>query len=278
MGLLGDAQTEEIPQTPETSTNNEGLDTTKVPADASPPVDAPVKPEWLEDKFWDSNAGETNVEALNKSYNDIRKAFNDKNNDKAGATVEDYGTDEFYALDGMENMKDDPTMTMALEAAKEAGLGVKQAQAFITKFMGGMSDITPSELNGEDELAKLGKNGAHMVSGIKTWIDGMKSDGQLNDEVHDALINLGATAAGIKALDVLRQKSGEMNIPTGKALSGTTFMSADDWYSATFKTHAEAGESESAFDARMHDVGKIIFGEGSGTFSGIGLGIGGIRN
>lgn len=274
MGLLDDAQP--VEETP-VQVDDGSIDTTKVAPDVTPAVDAPTKPDWLEDKFWSKEKSEANVEALSTSYKDLRQAFNDKNNDKAGESVADYGTDDFFNGEGMKGMKEDPAMSMALEAAKEAGLGIKQAQAFISKFMSGMGEINPPAPSGEDELAKLGKNGAHMVSGIKSWIDGMKSDGQFNDEVHNELLNLGSTAAGIKALDVLRQKSGVMNIPTGEAISGTTHMSANDWYAATYETHAEAGESESAYDVRMHKLGETIFGTGHGTFSGEGLGVGVIR-
>ena len=279
MGLLN-ATPETSPEvdTPSkevTPPNDGSIDTSKVAPDAGPPVDAAIKPEWLEDKFWNVKEGITNIEALNKSYTDLRSEFNKKNSDKAGESLEDYATDDFFKGKGMEGMKEDPAMSMAFEAAKETGLGVKQAHAFITKFMGGMGEIIPSEpaFDGEAELAKLGKNGAHIVSGIKSWIDGMKDDGQLNNEVHSELLKLGASAAGIKALDVLRQKSGVMNIPNGDALTGTTHMSADDWYSATYATHAEAGESETAFDVRMHELGKTIFGTGHGTFNGSGLGV-----
>ena len=280
MGLLGDApvdapEVEEVAEAPVETPPDTDMDTTKVDPTESLPVDAPVKPEWLEDKFWNADKAEGNFEDLAGSYANLRKAFNEKNSDKAGETIEDYGTDEFYAQDGMENMKEDAVMTMALEAAKDAGLGVKQAHKFITKFIGEMGEVTPAQpvYDGEAELAKLGKNGAHMVSGIKSWVDGMQTDGYLNEEVHGELLKLGATAAGIKALDVLRQKSGVQNIPHGEAISGTTHMSADDWYSATFGTHAEAGETEQAFDVRMHEIGKTIFGTGTGTFNGSGLGV-----
>jgi len=269
MGLLDDAQPAEVEEVETTE-----IDTSDVSPDESP-ADIAEKPEWLEEKFWNAEEGSTNVEALNKSYTNLRSEFNKKNNDKAGETIEDYGTDDFFNSEGMEGMREDPVMSMALEAAKEAGMGVKQAQGFITNFMSGMGEMNPAApaFDGEAELAKLGKNGAHMVSGIKSWVDGMKADGQLNEEVHGELMKLGASAAGIKALDVLRQKSGVMNIPNGDALNGTTHMSADDWYSATFETHAEAGETESAFDVRMHNLGKTIFGTGHGTFSGSGLGV-----
>jgi len=239
------------------------------------PVDAPVRPDYIDEQFWDADKGEVNAEGLAKSYKELRNKFNERNNDKVGETVEDYATEDFFSQEGMKGMKDDPAMQMALNAAKEAGMGVKQAQGFISKFMEGMSEFAPQPVDVQAELASLGKNGPHIVSGLKTWIDGMKSHGDLNDEVHAELLKLGSTAAGIKALDVLRQKSGEMNIPTGNAVSGTTHMSAQDWYSATYETHGEGGESRDAYNVRMRELGKTIFGEGHGTFNGSGLGIGG---
>jgi len=58
--------------------------------------------------------------------------------------------------------------------------------------------FAPQPVDVTDELSKLGKNGLHMVSGIKSWVDGMKNQGQLNDEVHAELLKLGSSAAGLK--------------------------------------------------------------------------------
>lgn len=243
-----------------------------VETEAAPAV--PERPEYIDEQFWNAEKGEVNAEGLAKSYKELRKAFNEKNNDKVGESELDYATEEFMAQEGMSGMKDDPAFNMALKAAKEAGLGVKQAQAFIGKFMAGMGEFAPPTVDVQAELGKLGKNGAHIVSGLKTWIDGMKTHGDINDEVHAEILKLGSTAAGIKALDVLRQKAGVMNIPAGEAVHGTSHMSAQDWYAATYETHAEAGESKDAYNVRMREIGKTIFGEGQGTFNGAGFGVG----
>ncbi len=248
---------------------------TKTQPEETTPVDAPIRPDFLDEQFWDAEKGEANVEGLSKSYKDLRTEFNKRNDDKVGDTVDDYGTEEFYALDGMAAMKDDPVMQLALSQAQEAGMGVKQAQAFISKFVAGMEEFKPAPVDVQGELDKLGKNGPHMVSGLKTWVDGMKNVGDINDEVHAEILKLGSTAAGIRALDILRQKSGVMNIPTGTAVTGTTHMSVDDWMTATYETHAEAGESKKSYDVRMHELGKTIFGTGHGTYNGAGLGTGG---
>lgn len=232
-----------------------------------------VRPEFLDEQFWDAEKGEANVETLSKSYKDLRTEFNKRNDDTIGETVEDYGTEEFYTLDGMEGMKEDPVMQLALVQAQEAGMGVKQAQTFISKFMVGLTEFAPQPVDLNAEIEKLGKNGRHMVSGLKTWVDGMKNQGDINDEVHSEILKLGASAAGIRALDVLRQKSGVMNIPTGTAVHGTTHMSSEDWYSATFETHAEAGETRDSYEMRMSKAGETIFGTGHGTFDGSGHGV-----
>ena len=248
--------------------------------DGSNAVDAPTRPEWLDEQFWDKKEGEGNFEQLSKSYSELRKAFNEKNNDKAGEKAEDYITDDTFDAEGNFNIEgypvpqDDPGLVAAFEAAKEAGLGVKQAQTFIGKFLEQAKEFAPQEpeLNIKEEMAKLGDNAVHVVNGIKTWVDGMQTSGQITAEVHAEIINLGATANGIKALDVLRTKTGELAMPTGHAITGTGTMSAEDWYSATFETHAESGESQTSYNTRMHEIGSKIFGNGSGGFNGAGLG------
>jgi len=243
MGLLDDGVVEAPPV--EESPQEEGQDNTEnvnsEVDDGSKAVDAPTRPEWLDEQFWNEKEGEGDYEKLSTSYSELRKAFNEKNNDAAGEKVEDYITDDMFneegnfAVDGYNVPKDDPGLAAAFEAAKDACLGVKQAQAFIGKFLEKATEFAPqaSELNVEEEMAKLGSNAAHVVGGIKTWVDGMQNSGQINEEVHAEILKLGATANGIKALDVLRTKTGEMAMPTGQAITGSSTMSAEDWYSAT---------------------------------------------
>jgi hypothetical protein len=271
-GLLANAQPEEtVTEEPET--------TTTTPPDGTPPVDAPQRPEYIPENFWNQEKGEVNLEGMAKSYAEMRKAFNEKNNDKPGETIEEYMTDAYFDDDGkfksetMEIMKDDPGLNAAFQAAKDAGLGVKQTHEFINKFIDGMKDFMPQPVDIQTELSKLGNNAEKLVTGLKTWIDGMQTNGDIDAEVHSAMLELGKTAAGIKALDVLRQKTGEMTLPIGEALSGTTHMSLKDWYSATYETHAESGESRAAFRDRMHELGKKLIGKGHGTYDGSGYGV-----
>ena len=276
-GILENAE----PEAPVEEEVTEEITSTVDPA-GTPAVDAPQRPEYLDEQFWNATKGEANVEAMAKSYKELRKTFNERNNDKPGETVEDYmqgdnlTEDGKYKVDDYEVLADDPALTMAFEAAKEAGLGTKQAQAFINKFIGGMQEFAPQgeAFDPQAELAKLGPDANKVVTGIKTWVDGMKTNGEVTDEVYNEILNLGKTAAGIQALNVLRQKTGEHGIPTGEAITGTSHMSAQDWYSASFETHAESGESHAQYDDRMHAAGKKIFGTGAGNFTGTGFGMG----
>lgn len=253
--------------------------TTTTPPDGSAPVDAPQRPEYVPENFWDAEKGEVNIEGMSKSYAELRKAFNEKNNDKPGENVDDYFSEDFYTEDGkfksenVEISKDDPAIKAAYEAAKNAGMGIKQANEFISQFVAGMESALPPKVDLQEEMGKLGENADRLVSGLKTWVDGMKNNGDIDGEVHEAMLELGKTAAGIKALDVLRQKTGELSLPTGEALTGTTHMTLNDWYTATYETHAEAGESRQAFQQRMHELGKKLIGNGHGTYDGSGLGI-----
>ncbi len=231
-----------------------------------------VRPEWLPKNFWNEDTSEANYEQLGNSYNKLRAEFNRKNDDKAGETLDEYSSEEFLTKVGIK--ADDQALTAALEVASDLGMGVKQTQSFISTYMDKIKDILPTPVDQKAELDKLGKNGPHVVAGLKVWVDGLKNKGHLNDDSYQALMDVGKTAAGVKALDSLRRQTGVTNIPTGEAITGTSHMSAQDWYAATYETHKDAGESKQAYDVRMGELGKIIFGEGHGTFDGAGFGVG----
>ena len=173
MGLLDDGVVETPPEevTPEVEGQDNAEHINKEVDNGSKAVDAPVRPEWLDEQFWNEKEGEGDYEKLSTSYSELRKAFNDKNNDAAGEKVEDYITDDMFneagnfAVEGYEVPKDDPGLAAAFNAAKEAGLGVKQAQAFIGKFLEQAKEFAPQEveLNVEEEMAKLGSNAARVV-------------------------------------------------------------------------------------------------------------------
>jgi hypothetical protein len=253
--------------------------TTTTPPDGALPVDAPQRPDYIPENFWNVEKGEVNIEGMAKSYSELRKAFNERNNDKPAEDVNEYFSKDYFTDEGMlktdklELSKDDPALKAAFEAAKNSGMGIKQANEFISQFVDGMSEFLPEQVDVKEELGKLGDNGEKLVSGIKIWVDGMLKNGDIDDGVHAEILNLGKTAAGIKALDVLRQKTGEMTLPIGEALSGSVHMSLNDWYTATYETHAEAGESRQAFQERMHELGKKLIGTGHGTYTGSGYGV-----
>ena len=275
-GLLEEANDATV-ETTEVDTQEE-IVSTKDPS-GEPPVDIVARPEYIPENFWDKENGVPNVEGLAKSYAELRKAFNNKNNDKPGETAEEYDVDEYYTetghykVEGLEIPRDDPGLKAAMEAAKEAGLGVKQAHNFIAKYLDGMKGFLPQPISFEEEMSKLGTNAEKTISGIKVWVDGMKNNGDINDEVYGAILELGKNAAGIKALDVLRQKTGEMSMPIGEAITGSDTMSLQDWYSASYETHAHGGESRVQYDERMREVGRKLIGTGYGTFSGQGYGV-----
>ena len=239
------------------------------------------KPDWLPENFWNEKEGKINIEGLSKSYKDLRKAFNDRNNDPSSDHLSDYMADKFFDEDGfykhdnpdLKFSKDDEILREAFKTAQEAGMGIKQSHFFINKFLESIKDTLPPQITYDEEVKKLGKNGIHIIQGVKKWVDGLEDQGSINKEVKEELYKLGKTAAGVQALNVLRQRTGEQPLPTADVVSGSLLMSADDWYSATYETHGEAGESRAEYDQRMHEVAKKIFGTDRTGFTGSGLGM-----
>lgn len=219
------------------------------------PVDAPQRPDGIPEQFWDTKTGTVRTEALAKSYSSLRNKFNLTNNDKPGKSPDDYMTEGITTK--LAGLKDRPEVKAALQAAKDAGLGVKQAEQFIDTFIENLPK--PKELNVKEELQALGKNGMTTIKAVKTWLDAMVRDDELSQESYDALASLGETANGIKALNLMRQKSMEMQIPTGTSMGSNIEMGKDEWYQATYKTHAMTGETEADYNDRMHNIGKKIF-------------------
>ena len=250
---------------------------TQDPNTQDPSVQDPVektKPEWVAENFWDVDKKEVKVETLSKSYNDLRKEFNKQNNDKPGKLPEDYTTKDFMEREEVKKLgNDDPVLKLAVETAKNVGLGVKKGQNFISEFLKNIDSLPSQIVNTEEELKKLGDNGAYIVLSTKQWVETLYKEGEVNKDIYESLNELGQTAAGVKILDVFRKRSGERDIPVENDFKNDNFISQKEWYTMQYDTHKLTGETREQFEDRMHKLGEKLFGNTPGNFSGAGLGI-----
>lgn len=240
----------------------------------------------IPEQFINKETGEVNVDALAKSYNDLRAEFNRTKNGQLGNTPKDAdgyldalkdengnfvqpeGTDRFRDIPS-----DDPAIAAAANAAKEAGLTDKQFQTLLSLTMAEWNGLLPEPLDLDAERDKLGKNAVAMVNANKGWIDGLFEQGLMTEDLHARALELGRDAVGVKLMQVLREQSGEMAIPTNGAQAFDQPMTQAEWYNMTLETHGKPGEDFQAFQERKVKLGEQIFGtEPSGT-SPQGLGV-----
>jgi soluble cytochrome b562 len=92
--------------------------------------EAPVKPEWVEDKFWNEESGEVDVEKMQSSYSELQKAFSQKKGTKAP---------DKYELELPEGLELGPEV---MDVMKQSNLSNDAAQNVVNTFY----DIAAKEL------------------------------------------------------------------------------------------------------------------------------------
>ncbi len=152
-----------------------------------------VKPEYLLEKY-------SSVDAQAQGYKEIF----DKLSAHQGAPVE-YNLD-FIKETGVEIDPNQPQFKEFMELSKEENISQKYFQQAISKYIELEKVRTP---NLEEERAKLGPDGAETMNTIRQWaINNMPADEA------QALCYMAVSAAGVRALDRLRNNSQPSSIPT----------------------------------------------------------------
>lgn len=211
------------------------------------------RPENIPEQFWDAEAGEVKTVELAKSYSDLRKQFNQLQNDK-GEVPEDqaeYLTNfEFKREDGKTDnipdiADDDPGLAAAAAAAKNAGLSTSQFASFVNDFLQAidpaLSDAMPEQVDLDAEIAKLGgkEKAIPVIKANAMFIRTMVDSGTFSEAEAEYAKKFAETAVGVSVLNKLRVNTGEAPIPMNvivtegaKSEADIQKMMADDRYKA----------------------------------------------
>ena len=109
---------------------------------------AKTRPEYLPENFWNADKGEADLEAMSKSWSDLRKQIS-QGKHKAPA-------DGKYDLKALgENPEANPLTQTLLEMAKEEGL----SQTAFDKLASSIAAQAVPEIDTQAELKALGPNG-----------------------------------------------------------------------------------------------------------------------
>jgi len=195
-GLLDSVTPEDSNNTPDNSQRVEidhkpGSDPAAAAADTGAPK---TRPEYLPENFWNADKGEADLEAMSKSWSDLRKQIS-QGKHKAPS-------DGKYDLKALgDNPEANPLTQTLLEMAKEEGL----SQAAFDKLASTMAAQAAPEIDTQAELKSLGPNGQAVINGMVDWARGLVAKGVWGNEDFEEFKVMGGTAKGLRALMKVRE-------------------------------------------------------------------------
>ena len=179
----------------------------------------PSKPDYVQDKFWNKDTNEINIEELSSSYNSLEKKLGSRTEDLSKQIREDIANEvkanvpEEYELkmpeipEGIEmNLdKEIPLLKWWGDTAREKGLSQEEYNAGIKAFVDNQIDALP---NLDNEKQELGDNANARIEAADLW-----SKKNLSKESYEAIANFATTAQGVKALEEIMKLNKDAPIP-----------------------------------------------------------------
>lgn len=178
------------------------------------------RPEYVQEKFWNAEKGEVNIENLASSYNSLESKLGsrtedltkqiraDIENEKLQNVPEEYKLN-VPELDGNVSLdinNDMPIVQWWNQTAKSAGLSQEQYDEGVKAFIDNAIANLP---NSDLEIQKLGDAGKERVEAAELW-----SKKHLSPESYNAISGFAATAEGVKALEEVMKLTKDSNMPT----------------------------------------------------------------
>ena len=179
-----------------------------------------TKPDYVQDKFWNVDTKQVNIENLSSSYNTLEQKLGTRTEDLSKQIRGDIDKErlskvpESYKLNVPEvpesvNLKVDKEMGLVKwwdETAKSAGLSQDQYDSGVKAFVDNAISSLP---NRDLEVQKLGDNGKDRVEAAEMW-----SKKHLSPEGYTAVSKLASSAEGVKVIEELMKLNKDSNMPT----------------------------------------------------------------
>ena len=193
-----------------------------------------TKPDYVQDKFWNVNSKQVNIENLASSYNTLEKKLGTRTEDLSKQIRGDLEKErlskvpESYKLNVPEipqnvNLKVDKEMELVKwwdNTAKSVGLSQEQYDTGVKAFV----DNALSQLPNQDlETQKLGDNGKDRVQAAEMW-----SKKHLSPEGYNNFAKLASTAEGVKVIEELMKLNKDSSMPVQNTQMDIS-ASADDF-------------------------------------------------
>lgn len=231
-----------------------------------------TRPDWLPEQFWDNDKAEPKIQDAIKSWKDTRDELK-KAKGKEGtvpAQPEQYVYERASTLPAhIATDADKDSVKILQTCAHECGLTQDQFAKFANGYFQRVAEVTPPPPDPAAEKAKLGPNADKVVEAVFGWGKGLVNDGRLSPEEFDEMFVMGSTAAGVRALNKIRELVGGAPIPTN-GTSGNALPSKEEVYAMT---RTEKYRDDPAEQQRVTDLFVQVFGNAPAGVSPKGMGL-----
>ena len=181
-----------------------------------------TKPDYIQDKFWDAERNEVNIENLASSYNSLESKLGsrtedltkqirtDLENEKLSKVPEQYqlNVPELNDNISLDINQDMPIVQWWSNTAKSAGLSQEQYDEGVKVFVENAISNLP---NVDLEIQKLGDSGRERIEAAELW-----SKKYLSPESYQAISSFASTAEGVKALEEVMKLTKDSSMPTSQ--------------------------------------------------------------
>ena len=226
---------------------------------------AVTKPEYVQDKFWDADRKEVNLENLASSYNALEKKLGSRTEDLSKQIRTDLEQEklqnipEEYKVNLPElpenvdvSVSDDMEIVQWWrDTAKKNGLSQQQfdegVNAFVTNAVATLPDVNA-------EMEKLGSNAKERLEAAELW-----SKKYLSPESYDAFSKLAATAEGVTAVEELMKLTKDTSMPTTPTQVSVTPDLTDLKSMMSDPRYWKDGERDAAYIKRVTDLYEKAF-------------------
>lgn len=234
------------------NTEGEGADGDKS-NDTQTPDDG-AKPEWLSDELWDADAKGLKKDAALKRLQDAdkhEKMAKDLREKLSRRGLPPEKPEEYKINIDDKEWKDkvvmpDELVNKVKTVAHKLGISQAQFGPLAEAYLEALATMQPESMTEEDqaaaaeaekerkasEIAKLGENGQAMIRAVSGMIQGMRTQGLINDEGVEAAKQLARTAGGVMFLNAMRVQVGGDHLPMGdvdpELMGGVTHSEIQD--------------------------------------------------
>jgi hypothetical protein len=181
---------------------------------------AVTKPEYVQDKFWDADRNEVNLENLASSYNSLEKKLGSRTEDLSKQIRQDIELErlskspEEYKVNLPElpenvdvSVSDDMEIVQWWkETAKSNGLSQEQFDQGVNMFINNAIATLP-DIN--VEMEKLGDTAKERIEAAELW-----SKKNLSPDAYNTFSSVASTAEGVKAIEEIMKLTKDSPIPT----------------------------------------------------------------